>query len=108
MYQRARKLAAVIVDPVSFANHVVEQLDAYLVAINALSLSDQEEPFIACPTVDHVSLNMCAVAYLSDQCRPVASQKATNIEVHPRGAVQDGQVGYQLRRGCHPLDRPRV
>ena len=54
MYQRARKLAAVIVDPVSFANHVVEQLDAYLVAINALSLSDQEEPFIACPTVDHV------------------------------------------------------
>ena len=83
MYQRARKLAAVIVDPVSFANHVVEQLDAYLVAINALSLSDQEEPFIACPTVDHVSFMKCATMPSFDQCKPLASQKAKNVEVHP-------------------------
>ncbi|KAL1744628.1 nucleoporin Nup120/160-domain-containing protein [Schizophyllum fasciatum] len=52
MYQRGRRLAAVMVDPISFANHVVEQLDAYLVAINALSLSDQQDPFIACPSID--------------------------------------------------------
>ncbi|KAI5824156.1 hypothetical protein K523DRAFT_285520 [Schizophyllum commune Tattone D] len=80
MYQRARKLAAVIVDPVSFANHVVEQLDAYLVAINALSLSDQEEPFIACPTVDHPRKKRRTSKYIPEE-RFKTDKLATNYGV---------------------------
>ncbi|KAF8076014.1 nucleoporin Nup120/160-domain-containing protein [Lyophyllum atratum] len=49
MYQRARRLQNLINDPTSFASLAEEQLEAYLVAINALSLVDQKNAWILLP-----------------------------------------------------------
>ncbi|KAG5644918.1 hypothetical protein DXG03_007383 [Asterophora parasitica] len=49
MYQRARKLQDLISDPTSFASLADEQLEAYNVAINALSLVDQKNAWVLLP-----------------------------------------------------------
>ncbi|GLB33440.1 putative nucleoporin Nup120/160 [Lyophyllum shimeji] len=54
MYQRARKLQDLIHDPTSFASLAEEQLEAYLVAINALSLVEPKNAWVLLPMpADH-------------------------------------------------------
>jgi nuclear pore complex protein Nup160 len=49
MYQRARKLQNLINDAVSFPSLAEEQLEAYNIAINALSLVDQKNAWVLLP-----------------------------------------------------------
>lgn len=49
MYQRARKLATLIGDPVNFINLAELQLEAYVVSMNALALIDQKNASIVMP-----------------------------------------------------------
>jgi len=49
MYQRARKLATLAVEPSNFVPTTELQMEAYLGAINALSLVDQKVAWIAIP-----------------------------------------------------------
>ncbi|KAH9950096.1 nucleoporin Nup120/160-domain-containing protein [Amylocystis lapponica] len=49
MYQRARKLAAVIREPSNFVNLAELQLEAYVVGMNALELTDQKNAWIVMP-----------------------------------------------------------
>lgn len=49
MYQRARKLAAVIGDASTFAELAELQLEAYVVAINSLALVDPKNQWITLP-----------------------------------------------------------
>src|ERR1700733_15367140 len=49
MYQRARKLHDLINDPSSLVVLAEEQLEAYLVAMNALSLLDRKSAWVSMP-----------------------------------------------------------
>jgi nuclear pore complex protein Nup160 len=49
MYQRARKLQDLINDAVSFASLAEQQLEAYNIAINSLSLVDQKNAWVLLP-----------------------------------------------------------
>lgn len=49
MYQRARKIQDLIHDPQMFSSLVEEQLEAYSVAVNALSLVDPQNAWILLP-----------------------------------------------------------
>jgi len=49
MYQRARKLQDLINDAVSFASLAEDQLEAYNIAINSLSLVDQKNAWVLLP-----------------------------------------------------------
>ncbi|KAF9468851.1 nucleoporin Nup120/160-domain-containing protein [Collybia nuda] len=49
MYQRARKVQDLIYDPSTFDSLAEEQLDAYSIAINALSLVDPKNAWIVLP-----------------------------------------------------------
>lgn len=49
MYQQAQKLAMSIVDVVSFVETAQAQLEAIMVAINALSLVDSKNAWIVAP-----------------------------------------------------------
>jgi hypothetical protein len=46
MYQRARKLQNLINDPTSFSSLAEAQLEAYVIAINALSLVDAKNAWV--------------------------------------------------------------
>ena len=49
MYQRARKLATLAAEPESFVSMAELRVEAYLGAVNALSLVDQKVAWIAIP-----------------------------------------------------------
>lgn len=49
MYQRARKLAAVMGDASAFAELAELQLEAYVVAMNSLALVDPKSQWITLP-----------------------------------------------------------
>lgn len=49
MYQRARKISNLLGDPSNFSPLAELQLEAYVVAMNALSLLDQKTAWIAIP-----------------------------------------------------------
>jgi hypothetical protein len=49
MYQRARKISNLLGDPTNFSDLAELQLEAYVVAMNALSLLDQKNAWIAIP-----------------------------------------------------------
>jgi hypothetical protein len=49
MYQRARKLATLAAEPLNFVPMAELQMEAYLGAVNALSLVDQKVAWIAIP-----------------------------------------------------------
>lgn len=49
MYQRARKISNLLGDPANFSSLAELQLEAYVVAMNALSLLDQKTAWIAIP-----------------------------------------------------------
>ncbi|KAI0637706.1 nucleoporin Nup120/160-domain-containing protein [Trametes polyzona] len=49
MYQRARKLAALMSDPATFAELAELQLEAYVVAMNALALVDPKNQWVTLP-----------------------------------------------------------
>ena len=51
MYQRARKLATLASEPSNFVPMAELQIEAYLAAVNALSLVDQKVAWIAIPLV---------------------------------------------------------
>jgi hypothetical protein len=51
MYQRARKISSILGEPSNFPNLAGLQLEAYVVAMNALSLLDQKNAWIAVPVV---------------------------------------------------------
>ncbi|KAI0643699.1 nucleoporin Nup120/160-domain-containing protein [Trametes meyenii] len=51
MYQRARKLAALMGDPAAFAELAELQLEAYVVAMNALALVDSKNQWITLPII---------------------------------------------------------
>ena len=55
MYQRARKLQNLINDPTFFSSLAEAQLEAYTVAINALSLVDEKNAWVVLP-VPHESV----------------------------------------------------
>ena len=54
MYQRAKSLQDLISDPSTFIYLAEEQLEAYMVAINALSLLERRNAWIAMPIVHNV------------------------------------------------------
>ena len=49
MYQRARKLGTLAADPSNFVPMAELQIEAYLGAVNALTLVDQKVAWIAIP-----------------------------------------------------------
>lgn len=49
MFQRARKLQELLADPSNMRSVAQEQLEAYLVAINALSMVDRKSAYIVSP-----------------------------------------------------------
>ena len=49
MYQRARKLAAIMSDASAFAELAELQLEAYVVAMNSLALVDPKSQWITLP-----------------------------------------------------------
>ena len=49
MYLRARKLHDLMSDPSLFSAFALDQLEAYTVAINALSLIEEESAWISLP-----------------------------------------------------------
>lgn len=49
MYQRARKLAALMGDPAAFVELAELQLEAYVVAMNSLALVDPKNQWITLP-----------------------------------------------------------
>lgn len=49
MYQRARKLATLAAEPSNFVPMAGLQMEAYLAAVNALSLVDQKVAWITIP-----------------------------------------------------------
>ena len=51
MYQRARKLEALMVDASAFAELADLQLEAYVVAMNALALVDSKSQWVTLPIV---------------------------------------------------------
>lgn len=51
MYQRARKLATLAAEPSNFVPMAELQMEAYLGAVNALSLVDQKVAWIAIPLI---------------------------------------------------------
>ena len=51
MYQRARKLATLAAEPSNYVPMAELQIEAYLGAVNALSLVDQKVAWIAIPLV---------------------------------------------------------
>jgi hypothetical protein len=72
MYQRARKLHDLINDPSTLVTLAEEQLEAYLVAMNALSLLDRKSAWVSMPAslrtgheVGHCLLvrNPCLLGY---------------------------------------------
>lgn len=59
MYQRARKLQDLTTDPTSFSALAEEQLEAYTVAINALSLVDQKNSWVVLPVPPESTHEVC-------------------------------------------------
>jgi len=69
MYQRARKLATLAADPSNFVSMAELQIEAYLGAVNALSLVDQKVAWIAIPFAaesDYVVRHILWFLVLSD------------------------------------------
>jgi hypothetical protein len=62
MYQRAKKLQDLINDPTLFASLAEEQLEAYLVAINALSLVDQKNAWVLLPMPADQAHEVCSIS----------------------------------------------
>ena len=59
MYQRARKLAILAAEPSNFVPMAELQMEAYLGAVNALSLVDQKVAWIAIPLVAESDYLVC-------------------------------------------------
>jgi len=69
MYQRARKLATLATEPSNFVPMAELQIEAYLAAVNALSLVDQKVAWIAIPLAaepDYVVRRPLSFPVLSD------------------------------------------
>jgi hypothetical protein len=63
MYQRARKLHNLIGDPNGLFIVAEEQLEAYLVAINALSLVDRKSAWVALPVQQETGHEVCPMRH---------------------------------------------
>ena len=63
MYQRARRLQQLSVDASDFIPLAEEQLEAMMVAINALSLVDQQSAWIAVPVLKETAMVGHVVCY---------------------------------------------
>lgn len=50
MYQRARKLHRLVGDPRTFLELAEEQLESYMIAMNAISLLERKNAWIVMPT----------------------------------------------------------
>ena len=61
MYQRARKLAALIREPSNFLSLAELQLEAYVVGMNALELIDQRNAWIVMPVTAESEHEVCTV-----------------------------------------------
>jgi len=59
MYQRARKLATLAAEPSNFVPMAELQMEAYLGAVNALSLVDQKAAWIAIPLATESDSLVC-------------------------------------------------
>ena len=59
MYQRARKLATLAAEPLNFIPMAELQVEAYLGAVNALSLVDQKAAWIAIPLAAESDYIVC-------------------------------------------------
>ena len=59
MYQRARKLATLVTEPSNFTPMAELQIEAYLGAVNALSLVDQKVAWIAIPLTAESDYLVC-------------------------------------------------
>jgi len=81
MYQRARKLHDLMGEPALFFSLVEDQLEAYMVAINALSLVDQKNAWIILPVsldnVHEVCVAMLSLVGFAN--RKVASEATETV-----------------------------
>lgn len=68
MYQRARKLGTLAAEPSNFVPMAELQIEAYLGAVNALSLVDQKVAWIAIPLAAESDHLVCSL--LSFQVLP--------------------------------------
>lgn len=64
MYQRARKLATLAAEPSNFVPMAELQIEAYLGAVNALSLVDQKVAWIAIPLTAESDYVVCSLLLL--------------------------------------------
>lgn len=61
MYQRARKLATLAAEPSNFVPMAELQMEAYLGAVNALSLVDQKVAWIVIPFTAESDHGVCYI-----------------------------------------------
>ena len=61
MYQRARKLATLAAEPSNFVLMAELQIEAYLGALNALSLVDQKVAWIVIPFTTESDYVVCRI-----------------------------------------------
>lgn len=90
MYQRARKLQELIIDAVSFASLAEDQLEAYNVAINSLSLVDQNNAWFLLPISTDTTHEVCfySFAMIARRCLQLSAKKTKKaIQTHSRESI---------------------
>lgn len=68
MYLRARKLHDLMSDPSLFSAFALDQLEAYTVAINALSLIEEESAWISLPIQTEYPTEVGISSIFQDPC----------------------------------------
>lgn len=107
MYQRARKLATLNVEPSNFVPTAELQMEAYLGAINALSLVDQKVAWIAIPLTaesDHLVRHHMLTDFIRLTPPPSLGNGGSCPDIYPGGTVRTWKKRHgdsQCRR--HPL-----
>ena len=104
MYQRARKLGILASDPSNFIPMAELQIEAYLAAVNALSLVDQKVAWIAIPLAaesDYVVGHILWFRVLLDDIVTPASETKEAVKAYPGGTV------CPRKKGCGGSGRQR-
>ena len=100
MYQRARKLATLAAEPSNFVPMAELQMEAYLGAVNALSLVDQRAAWIAIPLTAESDSFVCPLLLpqlFQANGVPPAPEKKEVIETYPGGTIRSREKGHGSR-----------
>jgi hypothetical protein len=98
MYQRARKVQELIYDPETFSSLAEEQLEAYSVAMNALSLVDHKNAWMLLPiTPDSVHEVGGYLVYTLCYLRISAPETPKTIKAYSRRPIFSWKIRHRNR-----------